>query len=188
MICVSKTGPLLLVSCLLIPGEQSWAEMPNAVTQLDIKVDHGLATVKALVDLPGTPEVALAVLTDYANWPTLFPHQPRINAVRSEKGIVVTDMSIPRCFSPGEYRLITETRQTQPGRLETTLLDGDFVRYVRIWEVTPTQEGAHTRARLMLEVQPKAWTPDWLLSLALKWELEEHFEKLRDRVLLKSRK
>lgn len=148
------------------------------VPAIDIQVGpDGAAHVRGQVDLPGTPAIVRAVLTDYAQWPSLFGRGFRVVAIRQEGGRVVTDQYVPRHVLPGEMHLVTETRETTPGRLETSLIEGDFLQYRRVWQLQATPEG-NTRAALEMYIQPKAWLPHWLLTLVLRRELLDHFGKL----------
>lgn len=131
---------LLLLGLFWCVPFKAWGEPSPPV--LNIQVDEtGTAHIAAVLELSGKPSVARAVLMDYRRWPALFPHGLRIAAGREEKGVVTADLYVSRYFLPGEWHLITETRETEPGRLETRLIDGDFLRYHRVWRLTPVNQG-----------------------------------------------
>lgn len=112
----------LLLLGLLMPAAAVAA--PGAL--LNIAVDSaGGAHVRAVLELPARPAVVHTVLTDYAHWPLLFPRGLRIVAISQDKAGVETDVYVPRRFLPGEFHLITLTRETAPGILETSLIGGD---------------------------------------------------------------
>jgi ribosome-associated toxin RatA of RatAB toxin-antitoxin module len=131
--------------------------------------------------------MAHAVLTDYRRWPLLFPHGLRIVEISQEKEGVKTDVYLPRHFLPGEFHLVTLTRELGPGLLETSLIDGDFLAYRRTWTLTAGLSGSETRAELEMDVQLKQWIPQWLFTFVLKHELLEHFDKLRAEVQSRNR-
>ena len=169
----------LLLLGLLMPAAAVAAPVPL----LNIAVDStGAAHVRAVLELPARPAVVHAVLTDYAHWPLLFPRGLRIVAISQDKAGVETDVYVPRRFLPGEFHLITLTRETAPGILETSLIGGDFLQYRRTWILTPGLTRDETRAELEMDIQLKQWIPGWLFTLGLKHELLEHFGKLRAEV------
>ena len=169
----------LLLLGLLVPSAAAAA--PDVL--LNIAMDSaGAAHVSAVLELSARPAVVHAVLTDYGHWPLLFPRGLRIVAVSQEKDGVETDVYVPRRFLPGEFHLITLTRETVPGILETSLIGGDFLRYRRTWILTPGLTSDETRAELEMDVQLKQWIPGWLFTLVLKHELLEHFGRLQAEV------
>jgi len=170
---------LLLLLGLLMPA----AAVASPGALLNIAVDSaGVAHVRAVLELSARPAVVHAVLTDYAHWPLLFPRGLRIMAISQEKDGVETDVYVPRRFLPGEVHLITLTRETGPGILETSLIGGDFLRYRRTWILTPGLTNDETRAELEMDIQLKQWIPGWLFTFVLKHELLEHFGRLQAEV------
>jgi len=169
----------LLLLGLLMPATA--AASPDAL--LNIAVDSaGAAHVRAILDLAARPTVVHDVLNDYVHWPLLFPRGLRMVAISQDKDGVTTDMYVPRYFLPGEFHLITLTRETAPGILETSLVGGDFLKYRRTWTLTPGLTSHETRAELEMDIQLKQWIPGWLFTLILKHDLLEHFGKLRAEV------
>ena len=159
------------------------AETFSSAWSLDIHVSaDGLARVSAGLELPGPPEIARAVLTDYEHWPELFPPGLRIVGIRREAQGVITDLWASRHLLPGELHLVTETREPTPGVLETTLVEGDFHRYTRVWRLAPVRDGRGTLAILEMELRPRGWVPQWLFTIFLRRDLEAHFSKLRSAV------
>jgi hypothetical protein len=180
---------VLLVAVLWLTGSPgATAETPASSFSLDIQVlPDGLARVYARLELPGPPEIARAVLTDYEHWPDLFPPGLRIVGIRREAHGVITDLWASRHILPGELHLITETREPTPGLLETTLIEGDFHRYTRSWRLSPDKNGQRTTATLEMELQPKDWVPDWLFTTFLRRDLEAHFVRLQAAVSAQAR-
>ena len=169
----------LLLLGLLVPSAAAAA--PDVL--LNIAMDSaGAAHVSAVLELSARPAVVHAVLTDYGHWPLLFPRGLRIVTVSQQKDGVETDVYVPRRFLPGEFHLITLTREMVPGILETSLIGGDFLRYRRTWILTPGLTSDETRAELEMDVQLKQWIPGWLFTLVLKHELLEHFGRLQAEV------
>ncbi len=170
-----------MIFWVLILAASAVAADPDSRTySLDIQVlPDGLARVHAQVELPGSPAIARLVLTDYEHWPDLFPPGLRLVGIRREGRGVVTDLWASRHILPGELHLVTETRETTPTRLDTTLIEGDFHRYSRTWQFSPEAATSRTIATLDMEVQPKGWVPHWLFTRFLKQDLEAHFVRLQ---------
>jgi hypothetical protein len=172
---------LALLSCHAITVQAA------SPPQLTIVVDStGLAEVRAVLTLPASPAVVRTVLTDYSHWPLLFPQGLRVIGIKQEERGVQTDMYLPWRFLVGALRLVTLTREPLPNLLETSLIDGDFRQYRRVWLLRPGEHANETHAELEMEVQPKTWIPAWLFTMVLRQELLEHFDKLHAQVKSRS--
>ena len=134
------------------------------------------------------PDAVRAVLSDYERWPDLFDGRFRITRLERLDGRVVTDLLIDRSPLPGELRLVCETRELPTGEIVTSLIEGDFKRYLRRWRFVPEMNGGvvHTRAEMELLVDLDSWVPDWLFAAMLRRDLETHFKILRERALERS--
>jgi hypothetical protein len=157
---------------------------------LEIAADpSGGFRAKAVLHIPATPEAVLAVLTDYDAWPALFAGRFRITHLQREPGRVVTDLLIKRTPLPGELRLLCETQELPNGVLVTSLMEGDFTRYVRRWKLDPEPNGIEphmrpgTHAQMDLSLELKTWVPDWIVLANLRRQLLEHFQILRERAI-----
>jgi hypothetical protein len=174
---------LFLVSWLLFAADVSIGLAGALPTLLDIRVDDaGVAHVRGMVMLHGRSSLVHAVLTDYPNWPSLFGYTLRVNAIRYEKGRVITELFLRGHLGFGEWRLLTESREIEPNKLEMRLIEGDFTQYTRIWQLFPSEDMQLTRAELYMDIQPKAWMPGWLFARILRDQLEDHFEKVNQSV------
>lgn len=165
----------------------AWGLEPSATLDIQALPDGGAAARATLV-LAGPLDTVHAILTDYANWPSLFPPGLRLASVRREPHRVVTEIYVPRHVLAGELRLVTASHEPEPGKLEMTLIEGDFSRYHRTWLLIPAEDGATTRATLELEFQPNQWVPHWLLAIFLRKDLEEHFARLHAAVTARATK
>jgi hypothetical protein len=141
----------------------------------------------ATLHLTQPPSAIQQVLTDYENWPNLFGTPTRLAGVERRPDRVVTDVYIQHPILPGERRLLCETRLLPEGGLVTTLIEGDFTRYVRTWRLSEAGAGTGTGdsqggtiAQFELLVEIKTLAPDWLVGIELKRQLEKHFRILRE--------
>ncbi|MFQ5993387.1 MAG: SRPBCC family protein [Nitrospiraceae bacterium] len=180
---------LLTCSAVATVPTLSAEEGPSQSLEVEEEVAGGLRA-RAVLLLPVPPQVVLAVLTDYEQWPGLFGDRIRITRLERSKERVITDLQIKRVFLPGELRLLCETREKPDGALVTSLIEGDFKQYVRRWTISTGREGDRnsTRAEMELQFELDSWMPDWLVTVGLRSELEEHFHILHDRVVERFKK
>lgn len=177
---------ILAAVCVLGAGNPPVHAADNPATTLDIQDDPaGGKHATATLHLPVPPEAVRAVLSDYERWPDLFDGRFRIAKLERFEGGAVTDLLIKRLPLPGEMRLVCETRQMPSGELVTSLIEGDFKRYLRRWRFVPEMNGSavHTRAEMELLVDMDSWVPDWLFATMLRRDLEVHFRILRERAV-----
>ncbi len=157
---------------------------------LDIQIrEDNIALVEARVEFQVPPEVVFTVLTDYPNWPVLFSYGVEVQVEKFPDDSVIIDLTIPHKVLSWTTRLKVKSRETPPHKLETTLVDGDFLQYEQVWQLTPMQDGKYTRGELTLVLQPKGWimklVPDFLYKWLLRGDLEAHFEKFQKQVQLR---
>ena len=178
MVVLAVCGTLLAGSVVLA------AEGPAMV--LDIQDDPaGGKKAVATLRIPAPPEAVRAVLNDFEHWPELFDGRFQLAKLDRKDGRVVTDLHIKRSPLPGNLRLVCETRDLPNGEIVTSLIEGDFRRYLRRWRLVVEENGAavHTRAEMELSVDPDTWTPGWLFATVLRSDLEAHFRILRERAV-----
>ncbi len=179
------SGMTLMTCGALLAGSVVFAAEDPAMV-LDIQDDPaGGKKASATLRLPVPPDAVQAVLTDYEHWPALFDGRFRLARLERFEGGAVTDLLIDRSPLPGEMRLLCETRELPNGELVTSLVEGDFKRYLRRWRFVPETNGGavHTRAEMELLVDLASWVPDWLFGRMLRSDLEAHFRILRERAV-----
>ena len=181
-------GGMLLVCCAIFATVRVHAA-DAPVTVLEVRDDpSGGKKATATVRIRVPPAAVRAVLSDYERWPDLFDGRFRIAKLERLDGRVVTDLLIDRSPLPGAMRLRCETRELPNGDIVTSLIEGDFKRYLRRWRFVPEPDGAavHTRAEMELLVDIDSWVPDWLFGTMLRRDLETHFKILRERALARA--
>ena len=177
----------------IVVMESPFAVAADSHASLDVQIEgEGVAIIHAHVKLPGPPDLIFTILTDYTNWPRLFPEGLEIQVERPSEHVVITEMMIPHKVLPSTIRLKTKSIETPYHKLKTKLLDGDYLQYDQVWNLTPLEKENATHAALNLTVQPAGWivklVPAFLYRWLIKVDLEDHFEKLRRQVLLKNGK
>jgi len=186
-LCLVRSVLLLSVSLPVVSGSavgQSPAEFPR---HLDVRTEPtGGIRVTAMIDFPVDPAIIQRILTDYAHWPDLFDVRMRMADVREQDGRTVTDIRIAHTLLPGERRLLCESRLLPGGGLMTELKGGDFKQYRRVWKLNPIEGGSRTRAEFDLLVEIDTMVPDWIVSIALRRDMETHFRILTEKALAMS--
>jgi ribosome-associated toxin RatA of RatAB toxin-antitoxin module len=173
-----------IIGIVVISATTLAADVPSTVLEIHDDPAGGKKAVATLrIAVP--PDAVRAVLSDYERWPDLFDGRFRITKLERLEGRVVTDLLIDRSPLPGEMRLVCETRELPNGEIVTSLIEGDFKRYLRRWRFVPEMNGGalHTRAEMELLVDMDSWVPDWLFATMLRRDLETHFKILRERAL-----
>lgn len=170
---------LFLLACG--PSSFVWADSISAAVAeeadyLDARVDPaGGVRVTGRVIFPASPQVIQDILTDYAEWPTLFETRMRVAHLSIEQGIATIDLRISHTLLPGERRLVSQSKTLTNGGLVTDLQEGDFKQYHRMWKLKAVDQGSRTRADFEMIVEIESLLPDWLIALAIRQELAAHF-------------
>lgn len=173
---------LILMGCLVL----GWSGRSSAAEPvvLDVRTEPtGGVKAAATIIFPAPVAVIQAILTDYAHWPELFDVRMRIADLSVQEGVTRLDVRIAHALLPGERRLVTESRTLPNGELLSDLKGGDFTRYHRRWKLTPVDGGTQTRAEFELFVEIESVVPDWLMAVAMRRDLEAHFQIVRDKAL-----
>jgi Polyketide cyclase / dehydrase and lipid transport len=185
----------LAVLCFWFAGPLTvWPSTQSNPTLEIVTEPSGGFHAMARFYIAAPPSVVRAVLTEYEAWPALFNGRFRIVRLQREADRVVTDLMIKRSPLPGELRLLCETRETPDGTLITSLLAGDFKRYVRRWTLHTDPEGrtavpggrVGTRAVMDLSLELRTIVPDWIVVYNMRRELLDHFRILQEMAVAKA--
>lgn len=181
---IPRAVVLMACAALAVPSGARAAEDPATVLEIHDDPAGGKKAV-ATLRIPAPPEAVRAVLNDFDRWPELFAGRFQLVKLDRQADRVVTDLRIKSTPLPGMLRLVCETRDLPNGEIVTSLIEGDFRRYVRRWRLVPEPNGTavHTRAEMELSVDPDTWAPGWLFAAVLRSDLRTHFTILRERAL-----
>lgn len=177
---------ILFLALLVTLTARSHAGEPWVTHTIEID-DEGMATVSAQLHLPVPPVTTYAVLTDYPHWPDLFPRHPFVKSIQNIDGRTRVAMRIPITYLPLHLELVTDTVETVPVRINTTLVEGDFERYDWTWDLSQSPSDTMTTAQLFMTIHPAIRVPDWILHWLLESELTAHFQLLREQVMVRHR-
>ncbi len=173
---------MIVVGCLVL----GWSARGYAADPvvLDVRTEStGGMLATATILFPVGPAIIERLLTDYAHWPELFDVRMRMAEIREQDGKVFTDIRIDHALLPGERRLLSETKALPTGGLLTEMKGGDFKQYRRFWKLIPVDGGVHTKAEFELFVEIDTMFPDWMVTAAMKRDLESHFRIIREKAL-----
>jgi hypothetical protein len=178
--------PLLVLVGSLCVAWWPWGTLAASDADiLDVKVESGggvRATARVL--FPAKPDVIQSLLADYPHWPELFEVHMRVADLNIHEGVATIDLRITHALMPGEHRLVTDSRMLPDGGLVTDLKGG----YHRVWKLRPAGEGNQTSADFELTVELDSLTPDWLIAVVMRQELEAHFRIVKQKALERSRR
>jgi hypothetical protein len=174
---------MIVLSCLVL-GWSGWSDAAESVL-LDVRTEPtGGVRATATILFPVEPAIIRRILIDYAHWPELFEVQMRMAEIREENGKVFTDIRIGHALLPGERRLLSETRTLPTGEFVTDLKGGDFKQYHRVWKLIPVDNEIHTKAEFDLVVEVDTIAPDWIVAIAMRRELDKHFQIMKEKALV----
>lgn len=177
---------LQALSLMIAICSSAWAAVESPPT-LEVHTEpSGGVRATATLLIPAPPQVMHQVLTDYEKWPDLFGVPMQVISLERHASGAVTDLLLKHSFLPGGRRLRCDNRELAEGGLVSTLIEGDFKRYVRTWKLAEDGDQGRTRASFDLLVEVETWAPDWLVAFELRRELERHFRLLRERVLARA--
>jgi hypothetical protein len=180
---------LLILAGVLLSSPWSqdlWASPDSDVLEVKKEPGGGVHAM-ARVLFPAKTDVIQGLLTDYPRWPELFEVRMRVAELSVHHGVARVDLRIEHALMPGERRLVTESRALPGGGLVTDLTGGDFKRYHRVWKLRPVGDGNQTSADFELIFELESLVPDWLMTLAVRQELEAHFRIVKQKALEQSR-
>jgi hypothetical protein len=125
----------------------------------------------------GWSDAAESVLLDVRTEPTggvratatiLFPVEPAII-----RRILIDYAHWPELFEV----------QMRMAEFVTDLKGGDFKQYHRVWKLIPVDNEIHTKAEFHLVVEVDTIAPDWIVAIAMRRELDKHFQIIKEKAL-----
>ena len=105
--------PVWVILSAVIFASSSWALEWSDTLSVEINA-QGVGIINTLLILSFPHTHVHDVLTDYARWPALFPHKPKMNSIVREPDRTLVDMNIPAFLLPLELHLVTATRKCSP--------------------------------------------------------------------------
>ncbi len=167
---------------LLILGAVVPAAAQAPAPSASVREERGLYAVSAEFSVAGSPELALATLSDYDNIPRFMPAVKRSRIVeRSDEHVVVEQEAVASfmMFSR-RIHLVLDVKQ-QPGMIHFTDRCGrSFERYEGTWTVA--ERAGITVIVYRLTAKPAFDVPSFLLKRLLKRDAVEMIEHLQKEI------
>lgn len=184
------------------PPEAAWkqaAQEDGVTVYTREKAGSGVAEIKAVGLIDGTPEVAWKVLRDYENYKTTMPYTEVSQVVATEGGgKVIHFYSVINApfVSRRDYvlRMVDESDwKDGKGYLKVSWTPSDKgpaprPEFVRTpineghWKLEPREGGARTFATYYLFTDPGGSIPTWIVNRANSTAVPNIFVKLRQAV------
>jgi ribosome-associated toxin RatA of RatAB toxin-antitoxin module len=159
---------------------------PETEPEVKVREDGGVYSVMAKFYVSHPPTVALAVLTDYADFPRFMP-QIKTSVVLGRDGehVVVEQEAVSRLLAFSKrVHLILEITETSDALYFRDRCGRSFVRYEGAWRTSERQ--GRTEIVYELTTQPAFDAPEFLVKRLLKRDSANTIEQLRREMALRS--
>lgn len=120
------------------------------------------------VEVGVSPDTLMAIITDFASYPTFLPEMEEATVLRHEGDTWVVRFAI-RIIRRIEYTL--ELRRVDPLHLTWSLVEGAFRANTGGWALTPLDEGRRTRAEYRIDLDLGMFVPGSVLRTLLEHNL-----------------
>lgn len=165
---------------VLLPGAHLMAAAdPAPAPEVIVREDRGLYTVTARFEVPQTPHVVLAVLSDYEQIPRFMPDvRTSVVLERTPGGLLVEQEAVSQflMFSK-KIHLLLEVTETADAIRFVDRSGRSFTTYAGAW-LTDTR-GHGTIVTYELTARPGFDVPEFILKRLLKRDSREMINRLR---------
>ncbi len=163
---------MLLIALALVVSTE--APAPDVT----VREERGVYSVSARFDVPQTPPVALAVLTDYEAIPRFLPDvKTSIVRERTAVRLVVEQEAVAKMmmFSKRVHLVLEITQEVGVIRFRDRC-GGSFIKYEGSWRLVPANGG--TTIHYTLTARPSFDVPEFILKRLLKRDAGRMIENL----------
>lgn len=166
--------------CVALPGAHLAATAdPAPSPEVSVREERGTYAVTARFEVPQSPEIVLAVLSDYERIPRFMPDvKTSVVLERAPGRLVVEQQAVSKfmMFSK-EVHLVLEVTETGHALQFTDRCGKSFKHYKGAWRVEP--KGAGTIVTYELSAQPAFEVPEFILKRLLKRDSTTQMNRLR---------
>ena len=167
----------LLCLSLLLAGGPLWAS--RVPITVGAEWQEQFLVSWAELELDATPEIAFAVLTDYARQPEFLPGMRSARIVSRRGTTVVVEQEIEESVLMFRQRLqvTMEVVETAPRQMSLRLLEGSFHFYEGFYALLPVSAGsspARTRVNYRARFEPDFDLPRMMGPFIVKRSLEKN--------------
>lgn len=166
--------------CVALPGAHLAATAdPAPSPEVTVREERGTYAVTARFEVPQSPEIVLAVLSDYEQIPRFMPDvKTSVVLERSPGRLVVEQQAVSKfmMFSK-EVHLVLEVVESGRSLEFTDRCGKSFKRYTGAWRLEP--KGSGTLVTYELTAQPGFDVPEFILKRLLKRDSTNQINRLR---------
>jgi ribosome-associated toxin RatA of RatAB toxin-antitoxin module len=181
---VFAAATLLLVGACVVGAEPTEDGPPPQVV---VTEESGLYTVVARFQVPQSPSIALAVLTDYEQIPRFMPGvKTSVVRKRCEGRVVVEQEAVSHMwmFSKRVHLLLNVNEESDAIRFHD-FSASSFTRYEGVWRLARVKD--ETVITYGLRAKPSFTVPDFVLTRILRRDATQMIEGLRAEIAARSR-
>jgi carbon monoxide dehydrogenase subunit G len=161
-------------------------DVPASQPDVTVREERGVYSVAARFQVPQTPALALAVLTDYEQIPRFMPGVETSIVLERVSGLVVVEqeaVSHLMMFSKRVHLVLEITEGADTLRFRDRSRRS-FARYEGSWRLC--EENGQTVILYELTAQPSFDVPEFLLKRLLRRDSEQMIEGLRGEIAARS--
>lgn len=161
---------LAALLCAQIASAESNAQAEDGQKTQSAKVAR--TTVELVIKAPR--EVVWKKLTDFDNYPQLFPRVKSCQVLKRESESVYLESVLkPQLFVKQATQHTINDLGGSPNVLRWRMLDGNFKSAVGEWTLSPTDGGKYCKARYVLEIDPGPVIPRTMASMVISMVQKE---------------
>ena len=171
---------VVVITSVSLPGARLTAAAdPAPSPEVTVREERGTYRVTARFEVPQSPEIVLAVLSDYEQIPRFMPDVKSSKVLERSPGRLVVEQRAVSKFMmfSKEVHLVLEVIETGDSLTFTDRDGKSFKSYVGAWRVQPKGEGSLVTYEL--SAQPAFEVPEFILKRLLKRDSGQLINRLR---------
>ena len=187
----ARVRRMLISGILMLAGVIPVARLnatddPESQPAVTVREERGVYSVAARFQVPQTPALALAVLTDYEQIPRFMPGvETSLVLERAPGRAVVEQEAVSRLmFFSKRVHLVLEITEGVDTLIFRDRSGRSFARYEGAWRLC--EENGHTQIQYELTAQPSFDVPQFLLKRLLRRDAGQMIEGLRREIAERS--
>ena len=186
--CVRRSliSVVLMLAGMIPVAQLNATDDPGSPPAVTVREERGVYSVTARFQVPQTPALALAVLTDYEQIPRFMPGVETSIVLERRSGLVVVEqeaVSHLMMFSKRVHLVLEITEGADSLRFRDRS-GRSFARYEGAWRLC--EENGHTQIQYELTAQPSFDVPQFLLKRLLRRDAGLMIEGLRREIAERS--
>ena len=170
---------LLILAGLIPVVPLNATDDTTSAPAVTVREEGGVYSVAARFEVPQSPVLALAVLTDYEQIPRFMPGVETSIVLERASGLVIVEqeaVSHMMMFSK-RVHLVLEITEGVDTLIFRDRSGRSFARYEGAWRLC--EENGHTQIQYELTAQPSFDVPQFLLKRLLRRDAGQMIEELR---------